>query len=187
MEAALRVFARDGIAKSRIGDIAAEAGVPQSALYDYFSGKQSIAHSVPIANLVDFFRQYAEIVQGKTTAYEKLHLYLWFAADYARKHPVWARVLYLEIWPSVLVEDSTLKECFDDYLRIILYLLREGEDYKEWPLIDDLYELSAIFVGGINQRIITRALYLRPRNISKAAESMVDRMLTLLNRYPQTG
>ena len=184
LEAALRVFAREGISKSRMGDIADEAGIPNSAIYDYFSSKEDIAYKVPISKLAAFYASYSERVQGVESFYEKLYLYLWLSVDFSRKNPLWARVLYLEVWPSVaLVEDPDLRKCIDDFSRIILFLIREGEAAGEWPHVENPYEISAILVGSINQMIITRALYLKPRNITKASESMLKRLLPLLNPY----
>jgi AcrR family transcriptional regulator len=42
LEAALKVFARRGLAASRIADIAAEAGISQGLVYHYFGGKDDI-------------------------------------------------------------------------------------------------------------------------------------------------
>jgi hypothetical protein len=33
----------------------------------------------------------------------------WLAADFARRNPEWARTLYLEIWPSVLVSETPVR------------------------------------------------------------------------------
>src|SRR6202795_1630888 len=46
--AALRVFARDGLSRSRIQDIAAEAGMPVSTLYEYCSSKEELAYLIPM-------------------------------------------------------------------------------------------------------------------------------------------
>jgi len=54
LQAAVRVFARDGIARARITDIAAEAGVPVSSVYDYHSSKEDLAYAVPIALMGEF-------------------------------------------------------------------------------------------------------------------------------------
>lgn len=180
LRAAGRVFARDGISRSRIGDIAHEAGMPVSTIYEYYESKEELAYSVPMSTQMGFFAEYIEAVAGKKTAREKLRLYLWLAADYARRHPEWARVLYLEIWPSVLVTESALRQVFDDYVRIILYLLREGEANGEWQPGPDHYETAAILNGSVNQIIITALLYRRPRNLTAAAASIVDRTMALL-------
>jgi hypothetical protein len=102
------------------------------------------------------------------------------AADFARRNPEWARVLYLEIWPSVLVTESSLRQSFDDYVRVILYLIRQGEENGEWAAGPDPYQTAAILNGSINQLIITSLLYRRPRNLTAAATSILERVMTLL-------
>jgi AcrR family transcriptional regulator len=179
--AALRVFARDGIAGARISDIAAEAGVPPASIYDYFPGKQDLAYAVPIVHQTKFFGEFAVHAEGFVTSRERLAHYLWLTADYARRHPVWARVLYLEIWPSVLVKDSRVRHVLDDYSRIMLSLIAEGADNGEWPRQDEPLQAATIFTGAIGQLIITWLLYRRPRDLVGAAAPMIARMLGLLD------
>ena len=184
LRAALRVFARDGIARARIGDIASEAGMPASSIYEYFPSKEDLAYAVPIAHLARFYTEYAEEAAGKTTARERLRLYLWLAADFARRNPEWARTLYLEIWPSVLVSESDVRHGINDYVRTIVYLLRQGEARGEWPAGCDVYETAAILNGSVNQIIITWLLYRRPRDLMKAISSIVDRTMQLVDIGP---
>jgi len=181
LRAALRVFATDGISRARIGDIASEAGLPVSSLYDYFPSKEDLAYAVPQEHLARFFLEYAEASADKQTFRERLRLYLWLAADFARRNPEWARTLYLEIWPSVLVSESPVRRCIDDYVRIILALIRGGEAAGEWPKGPDPYETAAILNGSVNQVIIVWLLYRQPRDLMKAIGSIVDRTMTLLD------
>ncbi|SDR64131.1 transcriptional regulator, TetR family [Rhizobiales bacterium GAS113] len=180
LRAALRVFARDGISRARIGDIAAEAGMPVSSIYEYFPSKENLAYVLPITHLSRFYREYAEAVAEKTTARERLRLYLWLAADFARRNPEWARALYLEIWPSVLVSETAVRHSIDDYVRVIIFLIRMGEANGEWPCGPDPYETAAIMNGSVNQVIITWLLYRKPRDLMKAVGSIIDRTMTLL-------
>ena len=179
-KAALRVFARDGVSKARIGDIAEEAGVSASTIYEYFDSKEDLAYAVPVSYVAKFFKEYAKEVETVQSSQEKLSLYLWLAADYARRNPDWARLLYLEVWPSVLMQSSAVRHCLDDYVHIIIYLIREGEQAGEWPGNFDPYETAAILTGSLNQIITTKALYNRPRNLSKAAELLLQRTMALL-------
>ena len=101
-------------------------------------------------------------------------------ADFARRNPDWARVLYLEIWPSVLISESTLSGYLNDYVRVILALIRQGAQLGEWAAESNPYEMAAILNGSVNQVIITALLYRKPRDLSKAAAAIVDRTMTLL-------
>lgn len=180
LRAALRVFARDGISRARIGDIASEAGIPVSSIYEYFPSKEDLAYAVPVAHLARFYAEYAEAVTGKKSASERLRLYLWLATDFARRNPEWARILYLEIWPSVLVSETAVRHSINDYVRVIVYLIREGEANGEWATGSDPYETAAILNGSVNQVIITWLLYRKPRDLMKASVSIIDRTMALL-------
>jgi AcrR family transcriptional regulator len=46
LDAAVRVFARDGYHTSRVGDIAEEAGIAHGLLYHYFSSKEEVLATI---------------------------------------------------------------------------------------------------------------------------------------------
>lgn len=184
LNAAVRVFARDGIARSRISDIADEAGVPLSSVYDYYANKEEIAYVVPIARMGEFFLEFADKARQLVTARERLYLFLWLTVDFARRNQDWARTLYLEVWPSVLVEKTRVKDSLDDYGRILLVLIRDGERSLEWAPDAQLYQTLNIFIGSISQLIITWLLYKKPSNLMKATAPLVQRLLGMLAPAP---
>lgn len=182
LTAALRVFARDGISRARIADIAAEAGISTSNLYEYYKSKEDLAYDVPLSHLATFFEEFRVAVADKQTARDRLLLYLSMSADYAREHAEWARLLYLEIWPSVFVGETGLRHSIDDFSRVVVFLVRQGMIEGEWSADHDAYETAALLVGGVNQVTITWLLYRRPRNLTKAGAAMAERLLRMLAR-----
>ena len=180
LNAALRVFARDGISRSRIADIAAEAGISTSTLYEYYKSKEDLAYDLPTAHLIMFFHEYRAAVAGKTSAREKLHLYLSMSADFARGHAEWGRLFYLEIWPSVLVSETELRHSVNDFARVVLYLIEEGVSQGEFPAGRNNYETASLLLGAVNQVIITWLLYRRPRNLTKASTEIAERVINMI-------
>lgn len=180
MGAALRVFARDGISRVRIADIAAEAGISTSTLYEYYKSKEDLAYDVPLSHLAEFFESYRVAVADKLTGRERILLYLSMSADYAREHAEWARILYLEIWPSVFVNETELRHSMDDFSRVIVFLVRQAMTEGSISSERDPYETAAMLVGSVNQVIITWLLYRRPRNLTKAGTEMAERLLSML-------
>lgn len=181
VNAAVRVFARDGIARARIADIATEAGVPVSSLYDYYGTKEDIAYAVPIKHMSEFFTEFKQRANSMSSARDKLQLFLWLTADFARRNKDWARMLYLEVWPSVLVDRARVRKSLDDYGLLIVELMHQGERDGEWPVDSRPYETVNIFIGSINQLIITWLLYQTPKNLMEATSSLVNRLLSMLN------
>lgn len=180
LNAALRVFARDGISRSRIADIAAEAGISTSTLYEYYKSKEDLAYEVPAHHLGSFFDAYRIAVEGKISVRERILLYLCMSADFAREHAEWARLFYLEIWPSVFVETTELRHSVNDFARVVVFLVRQGVDEGIFAPHHDPYETAALLMGGVNQVIITWLLYRRPKNLTRAGADVTERMLRLL-------
>lgn len=187
LAAALRVFARHGVAKARISDIAAEAGIPAPSLYGYYENKEELAYAIPVKRQVQFFAEYAQQSEKFDTVYEQLRHFLWLTTDYARRNPDWARVLYLEVWPSVLIKDSPVRDVIDDYARIVLGLIEEGARRGEWPADENPYQTATILVGAVSQLIITWLIYRRPRDVTRAATPLIERMMTLLTHPLEDG
>lgn len=179
--AALRVFGRDGISRSRIADIAAEAGISTSTLYEYHTSKEDIAYAVPAAYLSQFYAEFAEAVASEQAAKKRIRIYLSLLADFVRRNPEWARLFYLEIWPSVLVGGTDLSKSVDDFSRILIFLIRKGIDEGEWSAKIDVYETAALLIGSLNHVVTTWLLYRRPKNLTKAGADIVERTLKLLD------
>lgn len=180
LKAALRVFARDGISRSRIADIAAEAGISTSTLYEYYKSKEDLAYEVPSHHLSDFLDAYRIAVEGVSSARDRILLYFSMSADFAREHAEWARLFYLEIWPSVFVETTELRHSVDDFARVVVFLVRQGVDDGIFAPHHDPYETAALLMGGVNQVIITWLLYRRPKNLTRAGSEVTERILRLL-------
>jgi AcrR family transcriptional regulator len=180
LNAALRVFSRDGISRSRIADIAAEAGISTSTLYEYYKSKEDLAYDVPLSHLASFFEEYRQAVAGRQSARERLILYLSMSADFAREHAEWGRLFYLEIWPSVFVSETELRHNVDDFARVVLFLVKQGMTEGDFSPRRNAYETTALLMGGVNQIIITWLLYRRPKNLAKAGIEITERVLAML-------
>lgn len=180
LSAAVRVFAREGLARARISDIAAEAGVPPPSIYDYFTSKEELAYAIPIRRQGEFFEEFSLSLKKLNNTHQRLRHFLWLTVDFARRHPDWACVLYLEIWPSVLVKEERVAHILDAYSLILIGLIREGAEEGEWPSNSNPYQTAAILTGGISHLIITWLLYRKPRDAVRAAGPMIDRMILLL-------
>jgi AcrR family transcriptional regulator len=179
--AAIRVFAREGVARARINDIAAEAGVPSASIYDYFDTKEELAYAVPIRQQTEFFSEFERQARDLVSARECLVHFLWLTTDYARRNPDWARVLYLEVWPSVLISESRVRHVLDDYGRIVVRMLVEGGERGDWPVQPNPYQTATILIGSINQLIITWLLYRKPRDLMVSSKRLIARLLQIVD------
>ena len=180
LAAATSVFARDGIAKAKMADIAAEAGIAVSSIYDYFPTKEALAYEIPIQRLAQLYADFEERTATLPTMRQRLHLFLTMTADHARENPDWARLLYLEIWPSVLIQEARVRRSVDDFGRIIVAMLREGSRRGEWSASLDPHRTATILMGSITHMLITWLLYRRPADLQAATGPMVEQLMGML-------
>ncbi len=182
LAAATRVFARDGIAKAKMADVAKEAGIAVSSIYDYYPSKEALAYEIPIQRLAHLYAAFLERAGALPTMAHRLRLFLTMTVDHARENPDWARLLYLEIWPSVLIEEAGVRRSVDDFGRIIVAMLREGSRRGEFPADLDPYRSATILMGSITHMLITWLLYRRPHDLAAATGPMVDQLMGMLDR-----
>ena len=182
LQAATRVFARDGIANAKMADIAREAGVPVSSIYDYYAGKQELAYEIPIHWRAQFYAEFLVAAPLQPNMRARLHLFLTMTIAYSQRDPDWARLLYLEIWPSVLIEEARVRQALDDFGRIIVEMIREGGHIGEWDAGIDPYQMATILMGSVTHMMITWLLYRRPRKLAEEANAMIEHLLVLLDR-----
>jgi AcrR family transcriptional regulator len=75
LEAAHRRFARFGLAKVTMDEIAADLGISKAALYYYFPAKEDVFRNVVAAEQQDFVKRIEAIIGGDSGAPEKLGEY----------------------------------------------------------------------------------------------------------------
>jgi hypothetical protein len=73
-----------------------------------------------------------------------------------------------------------LRSNIDDFARVVIALLKEGRATGEFKNLGDPYEASAILIGSLSQITTTWLLYRRPKNLSKAAESLLNNIMPKL-------
>jgi len=151
-----------------------------SSIYDYYSNKEELAYAIPVSRMSEFFNVYRAALPQYETYEQRLFHYLRTTADYASRNPDWARVFYLEIWPSVHVQAGEVRLVMDDYARIIIRILEEGAKAGEWPAPVDAYMIANIIMGSLNQLIITWLLYGQPKDLRRGAAQLGTKLLQLI-------
>ncbi len=72
LEAAMKVFAQKGFARTRMSEIALQAGIGKGTIYEYFRSKDQIFHEAFHYFIADIEAAYSQIITEKSDAIEKL-------------------------------------------------------------------------------------------------------------------
>ena len=97
LDAAIRVFARQGFHTCRVSDIADEAGVAYGLVYHYFSSKEEILDTLFLDRWDVMLAAIAEADASELPPREKLHAVAGFIIDSYRHDPDVMKVIIVEV------------------------------------------------------------------------------------------
>ncbi|MEA2213110.1 MAG: TetR/AcrR family transcriptional regulator, fatty acid metabolism regulator protein [Solirubrobacteraceae bacterium] len=97
LDAAVRVFARQGFHTCRVSDIADEAGVAYGLVYHYFSAKEQILDTLFLERWDVMLGAIAEADASDRAPREKLHAIASFIIDSYRHDPELMKVIIVEV------------------------------------------------------------------------------------------
>jgi TetR/AcrR family fatty acid metabolism transcriptional regulator len=97
LEAAVRVFARQGFHTCRVSDIADEAGVAYGLVYHYFSSKEEILDTLFLERWDVMLTAIAEVDASPRSPRDKLRAIAAFIVDSYRHDPELMKVIVVEV------------------------------------------------------------------------------------------
>ncbi len=97
LDAAVRVFARQGFHTCRVSDIADEAGVAYGLVYHYFGSKDEVLDTLFLERWDVMLEAIAEIDRREIPARDKLYAIASFIVDSYRHDPDLMKVIIVEV------------------------------------------------------------------------------------------
>lgn len=97
LDAAIRVFAREGFHRCRVSDIAREANVAYGLVYHYFRSKDEVLDTLFTERWSLLLEAIAECDRGGAPVREKLHSIASFIIDSYRNDPDLMKVIIVEV------------------------------------------------------------------------------------------
>jgi AcrR family transcriptional regulator len=151
LDAAVRVFARQGFHSTRVADIADEADVAYGLVYHYFDSKENV--------LDELFRQRWSLLieairaadAGTTSPQEKLGTVAGFIIDSYRYDPELMKVIIVEVTRAANSFGQTHLEQINEAYRLIAKIVSEGQSAGVFRSDVDAYFASMTFYGVIEQ------------------------------------
>jgi TetR/AcrR family fatty acid metabolism transcriptional regulator len=157
LDAAVRVFASQGYETTRVGDIAAEAGVAYGLVYHYFDSKDAVLEAVFREQWGRLLAAVALAEETGETAVEQLALVVKIVLRSWRDDPDLVRLLVREITRSPHISDELdeIGQAFSSLERIIVRGQAEGTfradldpQIAAWMLYGGLEEVLTGWVLG---------------------------------------
>jgi TetR/AcrR family fatty acid metabolism transcriptional regulator len=151
LDAAVRVFARQGFHSTRVSDIADEAGVAYGLVYHYFKSKDEVLNELFTERWSLLLAAIGEADTGGGTPREKLSAVAGFIIDSYRHDPELMKVIIVEVTRAANSFGRThlpqIREAYDSITKIVADGQAEGAFRGD---IDPAFA-SMSFYGAIEQ------------------------------------
>jgi TetR/AcrR family fatty acid metabolism transcriptional regulator len=151
LDAAVRVFARQGFHTCRVSDIADEAGVAYGLVYHYFQSKDEVLDTLFLERWQLMLAAIDEIDAQPIAAREKLHAIASFIVDSYRHDPELMKVIIVEVTRAANTFGQThLAEIRKAYQRIADIVAAAQADGTFRAVVTPQFAAMA-FYGAIEQ------------------------------------
>ncbi|RMG61165.1 MAG: TetR/AcrR family transcriptional regulator [Deltaproteobacteria bacterium] len=127
LQAALRVFSRKGFYKSRVSEIAKEAGVADGTIYLYFKNKDDLLISIFEEKIDELIRILREKLEGVESPEEKMRIFIENHLFLLQRNRALAEMLQVELRQSNKFMKEYVPVKFLEYLDLLAEIIEEGK------------------------------------------------------------
>ena len=155
LEAAVRIFARQGFHQSTIAQIAKEAGVADGTIYLYFKNKDDILVQFFSHRTKQVFESFREEVDRGQTSLDKLRNLINRHLTEFQRDRNGAVVYQVETHQSSRLAEEQIKEMSQMYRDLISEIVEQGQ--QEGQIRKDLYVglVKRFIIGAVDEVINT--------------------------------
>ena len=151
LDAAVRVFAREGFHATRVSDIADEADVAYGLVYHYFPSKEKVLDEIFTERWSLLLVAIEEADQSSEDPRDKLRSVARFIIDSYRYDPDLMKVIIVEVTRAANSFGRTHLDQIDAAFRLIERIITDGQRSGAFRTEVDPYFASMTFYGVIEQ------------------------------------
>jgi TetR/AcrR family fatty acid metabolism transcriptional regulator len=158
LDAAVRVFARQGFHTCRVSDIADEAGVAYGLVYHYFPSKETILDTLFLERWDVMLGAIAEAEASDRAPREQLRAIASFIVDSYRRDPDLMKVIIVEVTRAANTFGRTHLEKILQAYEGIASIVRRAQDAGTFRTeVDALFAAQAFY--GLVEQVLTQWIF----------------------------
>ncbi len=135
LDAAVKVFAGKGFFRSRVSEIAREAGVADGTIYLYFKNKDDILISIFELKMQEVIRNFRNAVAREKDAVSRMECLIRMHLEEFQANPDLAAVFQVELRRSSRFMREYRKRELREYLDLIGEIIRQGQQEDSFDRI----------------------------------------------------
>jgi TetR/AcrR family fatty acid metabolism transcriptional regulator len=154
LDAAVRVFARQGFHTCRVSDIADEAGVAYGLVYHYFQSKEQVLDTLFLERWDVLLEAIAHVDNRRGAARDKLYAVTGFIVDSYRHDPELMKVIIVEVTRAANSFGARHLEKIGEAYRLIADIVRSAQADGSFRT-DIAPEFAAMAFYGAIEQVLT--------------------------------
>jgi TetR/AcrR family transcriptional regulator, fatty acid metabolism regulator protein len=189
LDAAVRVFARQGFHACRVSDIADEAGVAYGLLYHYFPSKEEVLNTLFLERWGVMLEMIREVDAEQIPVREKLGAIASFIVDSYRHDPDLMKVIIVEVTRAANSFGQTHLGQIREAYRMIGEIVTKAQQEGVFKADIDAEFAAMTFYGAIEQVLTGWIFGLLPQgdeHFERAKQMVVETVCGGLEVAPQT-
>jgi AcrR family transcriptional regulator len=190
LDAAIRVFARQGFHACRVSDIAREAGVAYGLVYHYFDSKEQVLNELFMERWSLLLAAIEQVDSQSIPPREKLDTVAGFIIDSYRHDPELMKVIIVEVTRAANSFGRTHLPEISQAYDLIAKIVRDAQESGDFRADIDAEFASMWFYGAIEQLLSGWVFGLIPDgdgDFDRAREMVVDTICGGLERGASNG
>ena len=184
IEAAVRVFARNGYYNSRVSDIAKEAGIASGTIYLYFKTKDEILVTLFREKMAEFVATVRKAIAAEPDAVAKLRRLIGLHFKLLEDHSEMAEVVQVELRQGQKFFRGASANEVSGYFDLISSVLEEGMAAGMFRSDLPVKTVRKVLFGAMDQMATSWVLGKRGYKLSETAEAVADIFLKGLAAKP---
>jgi TetR/AcrR family fatty acid metabolism transcriptional regulator len=182
IEAAIRVFARNGYYNSRVSDIAREAGIASGTIYLYFRTKEEILVTLFRDKMAAFVAQLRQEIAGEPDPVAKIRRLVAMHFTVLEQNPALAEVVQVELRQGHKFFRGASAHEVSAYFQLIGSVLEEGVAAGRFHAALPVKVATKVLFGAMDQMATSWVLGKRGYRLADAAEAVATIFLKGVTR-----
>jgi TetR/AcrR family fatty acid metabolism transcriptional regulator len=177
IDAAIRVFARDGYYNSRVSDIAREAGMASGTIYLYFRTKDDIIITLFREKMAQWLADLRKAIASEPGAIAKLRRVVALHFSMIESHPDLAEVVQVELRQGQKFLRGAAAQEVTSYFALIGAILEEGIAVGQIHPDLPVKVATKMLFGAMDQMATSWVLGKRGYRLTDTADAVADLFL----------
>jgi TetR/AcrR family fatty acid metabolism transcriptional regulator len=174
IDAAIRVFARNGYYNSRVSDIAREAGIASGTIYLYFKTKDEILVTLFREKMAEWVAHVRAELASEPDAVAKLHRLVALHFNVLERYPELAEVVQVELRQGHKFFRGASAREVSAYFELIGSIIQEGIAAGQIRPDVPVKVATKVLFGAMDQMATSWVLGKRAYRLSDVAESVAS-------------